>query len=86
MQNINFNVVIAVFILLAEIAVCYFFFYHGIKDGIVDNRIIGDLSGNYLEGKKAIARGIVFIFFGIISLFASIVTCIFLYKKLSGYS
>lgn len=78
----EWNVIFAVIFFLLETSVGVLFVYIAIKCGFVDRKIIGNFAGDYLTGKSAVARGILFLILGGICLFGSIGTGIFLYRRL----
>lgn len=76
------DILIAAIILLFCLTSTFVLLFHGIKGGLIEQKIIGDFAGNYLTGKDALSRGIVFIAFGVICLFGSIILLIYLYKNM----
>lgn len=62
-----------------------FFLWYGFVHGIQNKRILGSYPDNYLNGRKAVNRGIFYILIGIFFLSCTTITAISIYKKIKSY-
>jgi hypothetical protein len=74
MYKSDVNLIVAGLVFLVELMIAYYLLYHGIIDGLLKKRIIGDQKGSYLEGKSAVIRGIVFVTIGLVALIIMLMT------------
>jgi len=68
---------------VASLVLGAFFVYYGIKSGMIDQHIVADFRGNFLEGKEAFNRGIVYLVVGLGMLAAAGVVALSLYRRLT---
>jgi uncharacterized membrane protein len=82
MYKSDVNLIVAGLVFLVELMIAYYLLYHGIIDGLLKKRIIGDQKGSYLEGKSAVIRGIVFVTIGLVALIIMLMTGYIVYKAI----